>query len=93
MPGTGPVNTTSGVVWPTQYVLLLTVSIGNDGFTVMVNVIDGPVQATPLLVNVGVTVNVLVKGIVSVFVAVNDGMESTPERESRPMAPEVRVHW
>ena len=40
------------------------------GFTVIVNVLDVPVQVKPALVNVGVTVIVAVTGVLPVLTAV-----------------------
>lgn len=48
------------------------------GFTVMVNVMAVPVQLTPALVYVGVTVMVAVTGALVVFVAVKPGIFPTP---------------
>ena len=49
------------------------------GLTVMLNVSTGPEQATPLCVNVGVTVMVAVIGTEEVFVPVNEGTSPLPE--------------
>ena len=56
--------------------LQITISAGSltcpSGFTVMLNVREGPGQLVPPLVKTGVTVIVPVIGEVVVFVAVND---------------------
>ena len=52
------------------------------GFTVIVKVFVGPVQFTPLLVNVGVTTIVAITGAVPVLVAVNDEMFPIPDAKS-----------
>ena len=49
------------------------------GLTVMINVSTGPEQATPLCVNVGVTVMVAVIGAEEVFVPVNEAIFPFPE--------------
>jgi hypothetical protein len=48
------------------------------GLTVMVNVIDVPLQFTPPLLNTGVTIIVAVTADVPVFTAVNDGILPVP---------------
>ena len=52
------------------------------GLTVIVKVLVGPVQGTPLLVNVGVTTIVAITGAVPVLVAVNDEMFPIPDAKS-----------
>ena len=49
------------------------------GLTVMLNVSTGPEQATPLCVNVGVTVMFAVMGVEEVFVPINEAMSPFPE--------------
>lgn len=44
----------------------------------MVKVVLAPVQLTPLLVKVGVTVMVAFTGVLPVLIAVNDGMVLLP---------------
>ena len=48
------------------------------GFTVMVNVLDAPLQVIPPLVNVGVIVIVAVTGVLPALMAVNDGIVLVP---------------
>ena len=48
------------------------------GFTVIVNVVDGPLQLIPPLVNTGVMVMVAVTGVLPVLMAVNDGIVLAP---------------
>ena len=52
------------------------------GFTVIVKVFVGPVQFTPLLVNVGVTTIVAITGAVPVLTAVNEAMLPVPNAKS-----------
>ena len=59
----------------TWFAIAFTVAVG---LTVIVNVIAIPVQLTPPLVNVGVTVIVAVTGDRPMFVAVNDGILPEP---------------
>jgi hypothetical protein len=59
----------------------LTVAVG---FTVMVNVVDAPVQLMPPLVKVGVTVIVAVTGVLPALMAMNDGIVLVPAA-ARPM--------
>ena len=61
---------------------MLTALTVGDGFTVMVKVIAVPVQVTPLLVKLGVTVIVAVTGAVPVLVAVKEGILPTPDAAS-----------
>ena len=65
--------------------------VGN-GLIVIVNVIGVPVQVTPLLVKLAVTVNVEVRGVPPAFVAVNEGTLPVPEVPGSPMASPVRLH-
>ena len=48
------------------------------GFTVMVNVVDPPLQVIPPLVKLDVTVMVAVTGVLVVLIAVNDGIVAVP---------------
>ena len=61
------------------------------GFTVMVKVVEAPVQVTPFAVNEGVTVKVLVSGALVALAAVNAGMLPVPLVAAKPMASPVRV--
>lgn len=56
-----------------------------DGFTAMVNVDAVPLQTTPPLVKLGVTVIVAVTGEVPVLTAVNEAMLPVPLAD-KPMA-------
>ena len=53
-----------------QVVILATGLTCGVGFTVIVNVIEGPLQGTPPLVYVAFTVNVELNGVVPAFVAI-----------------------
>lgn len=57
--------------------LMKTAVTDGVGLTVMVNVFDGPLQPTPLLV-FGVTVMVAVTGAVPVLIAVKEAMSPLP---------------
>lgn len=84
MPATDPVKLTAAVADPLQTNWLagwLTLAVG---FTVMVNVLDGPLQLIPPLVKVGVTVMVAVTGVLPVLIAINDGIVLAP-LAPRPM--------
>ena len=48
------------------------------GFTVIVKVLVGPVQETPLNVNIGVTTIEAVRTVFPVLIAVNDGILPMP---------------
>jgi hypothetical protein len=78
-PVVGEVNVTAFVADPVQTIwsgIGLTVGVG---FTVMVNVLDGPVHVTfPAVVNLGVTVTVAVTGELVVLTAVNEPMLPVP---------------
>ena len=78
VPATAPVKVIAVVVAPLHNVWLATAFTVGVGFTVMVNVIGVPVQVTPLLVNVGVTVIVATTGAVPVLIAVKLGMFPVP---------------
>ena len=84
VPGADPVNVTAVVGAPLQTDWLLTGSTFGVGFTVMVKLISGPVQLTPLLVNTGVTVMVATTGAVPLLIAVNDAMLPLPDA-ARPI--------
>ena len=70
VPPTAPVKLIAVVVAPLHSVWLATAFTVGVGFTVIVNVIGVPVQVTPLLVYVGVTVIVATTGAVPVLIAV-----------------------
>lgn len=73
------------VVAPLQTITLEgAVTIG-VGFTVIVNVFEDPIQVTPLIVLVGVTVIVAVIGAFEEFVAVKTGILPIPVA-GRPIA-------
>ena len=63
-----------------------------DGFTVIVNTFGVPVQLTPKLVNVGVTVIVATSGTVPVLIAVNDGMLLPEPTDTNPILVLLLVH-
>ena len=69
---------TAVVLAPLHKVWLLTAFTLAVGLTVMVNVVDGPVQLTPPFVKVGVTVIVAVTGAVPLFTAVNAAIFPVP---------------
>ena len=79
VPGTLPVKVTAVVFALLQTTWLTTAFTVGVGLTVMVNVIDGPVQVIPPLVKVGVTVIIATTGTVVGFVAVNAGMLPVPD--------------
>ena len=54
------------------------------GFTVMVKVVEGPLQLPPALVKVGVTTMVATTGADPVLTAVNEAMLPVPEA-AKPM--------
>jgi hypothetical protein len=58
--------------------------ITDVGFTVMVNVVDAPVQVMPPLVNLGVTVIVAVTGVKPALTPINDAILPVP-LEPRPI--------
>jgi len=79
VPATLPVKLTAAVPDPLQSNWLagwLTLAVG---FTVIVNVLLGPLQLIPPLVNVGVTVMVAVTGVLVALTAVNDGIVLLPD--------------
>ena len=57
----------------------------------MVKVFGKPVQIRPALVNIGVTVMVATIGRFPVFIAINEGIESTP-LDDKPIAVLLFVH-
>ena len=61
----------------------LTVGVG---LMVIVKVVVGPVQVTPLLVKLAVTLKVEVNGEVPEFVDVNAGTGPVPLNDASPMA-------
>ena len=65
-----PLNVIIAVVAPVQYALLLTGVTVGIGFTVMVKVLEGPVQVTPALVKLGVTTMVATTGNAVALIAV-----------------------
>lgn len=69
VPGTGPVKLIAAVAALLQTAWLVGWSIVGAGLTVIVKVTGVPTQATPPLVNVGVTTIVPVMGAVVVLVA------------------------
>jgi hypothetical protein len=78
VPATVPVKFTGAVPDPLQSnwsAGWLTLAVG---FTVMVNVLDAPLQLIPPLVNVGVIVIVAVTGVLPALMAVNDGIVLAP---------------
>ena len=84
VPGTGPLSVTAALAAPLHKVWLAIAFTDGVGFTVMVNDTDGPVQVTPPLVKLPVTVIVATTGAVPVLVAVNDGIFPAPN-DARPM--------
>ena len=61
------------------------------GFTTTVNVIGSPIQLTPALVNVGVTITVATFGIELSLKAINDGI-AIPEPLINPILWSELVH-
>ena len=53
-----------------------------DGLTVMVNVLDGPVQEPPSLIKVGITTMEATMGDNPLLMAINGGMSPEPLAES-----------
>ena len=84
VPATAPVKFTAVVVAPLHNVWLATAFTVGVGFTVIVNVVGVPVQVTPLLVYVGVTVIVATTGALVGLVAVKDAILPVPDA-ARPM--------
>ena len=78
VPATAPLKATAVVLAPLQTTWLVTAFTVGVGFTVMVNVVGVPLQVTPPLVKLGVTVIVAVTGVVPVLVPVKDWMVSVP---------------
>jgi len=79
-----PVKVTAVVGAPLHTAWLATALTVGIGFTVIVKVIVGPVQVTPALVYVGVTVIVAVTGAPVALVAVKLAMLPVPAA-ARPM--------
>ena len=67
-------NVTAVIGEPLHTTWLLTVFTCAVGFTVIVKLVDRPLQLTLPLVNVGVTVIVAVTGDVPLLIALNEGM-------------------
>jgi hypothetical protein len=82
VPATAPVKVTAVVVAPLHNVWLATAFTVGVGLTVIVNVIGVPVQVTPPLVKLGVTVTVATTGVVPGFVAVKLAMLPVPDAAS-----------
>jgi hypothetical protein len=78
VPATAPLKFTAVVGDPLHTVWLLTAFTVGVGLTVIVNVVEAPVQVTPLLVYVRVTVIVATTATKPEFVAVNDGISPVP---------------
>lgn len=78
VPGTAPAGVTAVVAVPLQTVWFAIAFTFGVGFTVIVKLADGPVQVTPALVKLPVTVTVAVTGAVPVLVAVNAGVLVVP---------------
>ena len=91
VPGTGPVIVTAAVAVPLHKVWLAIGSTDGVGLTVIVKDTDGPVQVTPPLVKLPVTVIVAVIGAVPVLVAVKAGVLVEPAL-ARPIAVLLLVH-
>ena len=62
------------------------------GLTVILKVLEGPVQVMPLLVETGVTVMVAIIGLVPVLAGVKDGMLPVPFA-ANPMEGWLLVQW
>ncbi len=75
VPFTLPVKRTMPLAMPLHFTRLAIELTFGRGFTVILNVLDKPVQ----LLADGVTVTVAIIGVKPVFIAVNDGMELLPE--------------
>ena len=78
VPVTGPEKLITGVEAPLHTVRFGTVFTVGTGLTVIVNVLGVPVQVTPALVKVGVTVMVATAAVEPVLVAINDGIFPVP---------------
>lgn len=81
-PVVGLLNTTAAVGAPLQTVWLATGFTTGTGLTVIVNVLDGPVQLTPPLVNTGVTTIVPTLGALVAFCPLKLGISPTPAAAS-----------
>ena len=84
VPATEPLMVTVVVDAPLQTTWLAIAFTDGVGFTVIVNVLDAPVQVTPPLVKVGVTVMVAVMAAVLTLVAVKLAILPVPAA-ARPM--------
>ena len=84
VPATGPLMVTAVVDAPLQTTWLAIAFTTGVGFTVIVNVLDAPVQVTPPLVKLGVTVMVAVTAAVLTLVAVKLPILPVPAA-ARPM--------
>lgn len=78
VPATAPVKVTAVVADPLHNTWLATVFTVGVGFTVIVNVTGAPVQLTPPLVYVGVTVMVAVTEVLPLLMAVKAAMFPAP---------------
>jgi hypothetical protein len=78
VPGTGPAGVTAVVDVPLHTVWFAIAFTDGVGFTVIVNDTDGPVQVTPPLVKLPVTVIVATTGAVPLLVATNAGVLVVP---------------
>jgi len=85
VPAVGLPNVTAVVAVPAQIVWLATALTVGLGFTVMVKVVEAPVQVTPAFVKEGVTVMVATTGAVPAFRVVNEAMLPVP-LAARPIA-------
>jgi hypothetical protein len=84
VPATAPPKLTAAVLAPLQTIWLLTAFTVGVGLTVIVKVRGVPVQVTPPLVKLGVTVMVAVTGVVPVLTAGKEAMLPVP-LAARPM--------
>ena len=84
VPGTGPLIVTAALAVPLHKVWLAIAFADGVGLTVIVKLIDGPVQVTPPLVKLPVTTIVAVTGAVPALVAVKLGILPAP-RAARPI--------
>ena len=78
VPAAVPVNVTGAVGDPLHNTWLAGWATVGVGFTVIVNVIDGPVQVTPALVYTGTTMIVATAGVAPAFVAIKLGIFPVP---------------
>ena len=79
VPATVPLKVTGAVATPAHTTWLAGWFTFGVGLTVMVKVIDGPVQLVPPLLKVGVTVIVATTGALVALVAVNDRILPVPD--------------